>query len=112
VVDDEAIVVTGIGAITAVGGDAIQTASAVRAGVPRFALWPQYPLYVDGEPALTASEVPGALGDAPWLSKTAVLRDRPVIEALWRAGWWTSRLERSRVGTFLAAPSPRDPGDT
>ena len=80
------VVVTGIGLLTSVGRDAVQTAVAVRAGINRFRQWVELPLATDEQPALAAAAVIPSLGNGPWVDKWEALLDLPTRQALWQAG--------------------------
>jgi 3-oxoacyl-[acyl-carrier-protein] synthase I len=109
------IVVTGCGALTSVGNDAVQTASAIRAGIQRFSAWAFMGTAFDGELAVNASTLPRRLGNAPWLHKAYELSRQPVYEALWQARVFDGEsLRRSsrprRIGGYLGVPYRDRPG--
>jgi 3-oxoacyl-[acyl-carrier-protein] synthase-1 len=103
----EEVLVTGIGMLTAVGNDAVQTAAAVRASIARLAGWEPGGMS-DGEPRVSAGRVPRDYGDRPWLEKFEDILRQPMHEALWDAGLYdlVALRERSRgqLGLYLATP--------
>lgn len=112
---EDAIVITGMGALTSVGNDAVQSASAVRASVVRFANWEPGGGADEGDAGLVAAALPGDLGDAPWVEKAAELAQHPVHEALWQAELFDfaeirRTRPRTRLGAYVAAPNVDRPG--
>lgn len=103
----EGVLITGIGMLTAVGNDALQTAASVRASISRLAGWEPGGVS-DGEPRVIAGRVPRDSGDLPWLDKFEELLRQPMHEALWDAGLYdlVALRQRSRglLGLFLATP--------
>jgi 3-oxoacyl-[acyl-carrier-protein] synthase-1 len=98
------IVVTGIGLRTSVGNSAEETAASVRAGVNRFAGWPDP---AGGGPWVGAALWPDVF-DLPWTDKLDVLLDQPWHEALWQAKVFDGAAERAqngRIGVYLALPA-------
>lgn len=102
--------VTGVGMRTSVGNDAIQSAAIARAGMDRFVAWPDFPLWVEDEPALVVAALRPLLGDGPWTSKIEALIGAPTREALWAARLFD--LVGVRVGAWLAVPQCDRPGTT
>jgi 3-oxoacyl-[acyl-carrier-protein] synthase I len=102
--------VTGIGLRTSVGNDSIQSAAIVRAGLDRFAAWPDFPLWVEDEPTLVVAGTRPLLGDGPWTSKIEPLIGAPTREALWTARLFD--LASVRMGAWLAVPHRDRPGTT
>ncbi len=112
---DRSIVVTGIGMRTPAGNDAVQTASAVRAGVNRFSRWEAVGVTFDDEAGVIASFLPDDLGDLAWVEKAEELTPAPIHEALWQAKLYDlveARLSqpRARVAAYVATPYPDRPG--
>ena len=109
----EDVVITGIGMRTAVGNDAIQTASAVRAGISRFAGWERGGHWGDG-PRVTAAQLPEHLGNEPWYEKVDLIAPQPIHEALWDAALHDLAALRARsrgtLGVYLATPRADRPG--
>ena len=109
------VVITGLGAFTPVGNDAVQTAAAVRAGISRLAGWLPGGS-AGGEPRITAAALPENYGDLPWTEKFEDLLMRPMYEALWDAGLYGLVEYRARsrglLGLYLATPSPSRAGVT
>jgi len=105
----ESVVVTGIGMRTPIGNDAVQTASAVRAGINRFALWEALGTAFEDDAGVVASFLPDELGDEPWVGKAIDLVPEPLHEALWSSGLfdfgevraWNQRVQ---VGAYIATP--------
>jgi 3-oxoacyl-[acyl-carrier-protein] synthase-1 len=101
------IVVTGIGLLTAVGNDAVQSAAAVRAGISRLEGW-EAGGTSHGEPAIVAARLPVNYGNIPWLEKFEDLLLQPMHEALWDAGLYEFAELRARsrglLGLYLATP--------
>jgi len=100
---DRGVCLAGIGAVTALGRDALSTAAAIRAGVSGFS---QHPFMVDttSEPMRTAA--------VPWLDIDVPLRERheallfPAIDEALEPLIERLRPE-SRVALALALPAPR-----
>ena len=109
------VVITGLGAFTPVGHDAVQTASAVRAGISRLAGW-EAAGSSGGAPRVTAAWLPENYGDLPWTDKFEDLLIQPMHEALWGAGLYdlVQYRERARglLGLYLATPEPGRAGVT
>ena len=109
------VVITGLGAFTPVGHDAVQTASAVRAGISRLAGW-EAAGSSGGAPRVTAAWLPENYGDLPWTDKFEDLLIQPMHEALWGAGLYdlVQYRERARglLGLYLATPDPGRAGVT
>ncbi len=111
----EGLVVTGIGMCTSVGNDAVQSASAVRAGLSRFALWEAMGVSFEEEIGILAAAMPEDFGDSPWAAKAIDLVPAPIHEALWNARLYDlsavrSRNPRLRVGAYIATPYRDRPG--
>jgi 3-oxoacyl-[acyl-carrier-protein] synthase-1 len=107
------VVVTGIGLLTSVGHDAVQSAVAVRAGINRFRQWAEFPLATAEEPALVVAAVLPSLGNGPWVDKWEGLLDLPTREALWQAGLPeipAGSASPVRLGAYLAIPAATRPG--
>jgi len=110
-----AVVITAMGARTAVGNDAVQTAAAVRAGINRFARWEALPDEFDGEAGVNAAFLPEDLGDAPWVAKAEDLAPMPIHEALWQAELYDFVAARQarpqlKLAAYVATPYPDRPG--
>jgi 3-oxoacyl-[acyl-carrier-protein] synthase-1 len=102
---------------TPVGNDAVQTASAVRAGVNRFGRWEAMDLEFDGEAGVIASVLPDDLGDAAWVEKAEEMAPGPIYEALWQAKLYDlvevrQARGRAHVTAYVATPYPDRPGVT
>jgi 3-oxoacyl-[acyl-carrier-protein] synthase-1 len=111
VASSEAIAITGYGMRTAVGNDAVQTASAVRAGISRFASWEPIGVAFEEAAGVNASALPEGSADEPWVAKASELVSLPLHEALWSAGVYDFALlraafPRARVGAYVATPYP------
>ena len=109
------VVVTGMGMRTPIGNDAVQTASAVRAGINRFSRWEAIGLAFDDEAGVIGSYLPDDLGDAAWVEKAEELTPAPIHEALWQArlhDFVEARRSspRSRVVAYVATPYADRPG--
>jgi 3-oxoacyl-[acyl-carrier-protein] synthase-1 len=107
------VVVTGIGLLTSVGRDAVQTAVAVRAGINRFRQWAEFPLATAEEPAVVVAAVLPSLGNGPWVDKWEALLELPTREALWQAGLpeiFAGGASATRLGAYLAVPAAARPG--
>jgi 3-oxoacyl-[acyl-carrier-protein] synthase-1 len=105
----EDIVVTGMGALTALGNDAVQTAAAVRAGLVRFADWQPTGGAAEDDMGVVAAVLPDGLADGPWVGKAAALTEHPVHEALWQAQLFDMadvrrRQSAFRFGAYIACP--------
>ena len=105
----ESVVVTGIGMRTPVGNDAIQTASAVRAGMNRFALWEAMGTAFEADAGIIASALPDDLGDQPWVAKVIDMVPEPIHEALWHSCLFDfnegrAKYPRTHVAAYIATP--------
>lgn len=105
----ESVVVTGIGMRTPVGNDAIQTASAVRAGINRFAFWEAMGTAFEENAGVVASALPDDLGDQPWVAKVIDMVPEPIHEALWHSCLFDfndvrAQYPRAHVAAYIATP--------
>lgn len=106
------VVVTGIGMRTPVGHHAIQSASAVRAGINRFRTWPHFGLDPGTGSGLAASFMTPDLGDVSWVEKARDLLPSTITEALWTSRLWNLAEYRGKVRAFIATPYPDRAGMT
>jgi 3-oxoacyl-[acyl-carrier-protein] synthase-1 len=100
---------------TPVGNDAVQSASAVRAGINRFALWEAMGIAFEDEAGLLASSLPDDLGNEPWVGKAIDLVPEPIHEALWSSGLFDfsearTRNQRAHIAAYIATPYADRPG--
>jgi 3-oxoacyl-[acyl-carrier-protein] synthase-1 len=99
------IVITGLGMLTPVGSDAIQSASSVRAGVARMAAWPHFGLMF-GEDALVASFTLPDLRDGSWTQKVSELLAPVLAEALFASDGLDGAGTHERRHLIVATPYP------
>jgi 3-oxoacyl-[acyl-carrier-protein] synthase-1 len=103
------LAVTGVGGVSPVGLDAIQSCASVRAGVCRFRQWPEYqPLSEDPEwevaEPISVSRVPGLASEPAGPERLLVLATLALRDLIAQVP--LRRAEVATAGLFLALPEP------